>query len=229
MAVSSQAAPQNFLDGKTRRSVNKIIEKFKFQPNPNSCLPNGLYNILNELARLHTVNALGFSEAKVNKICLYKSPTGPDLNNYLRRLNNEIKSLGYIAIEKPNSTYNQLSTVLEDTDCSYPLIVLSSKYLEDELQIKLPNVTEFGYADHVVVLLLSDKYKSVIFDPYAGINIKIGQNQQGLNRGIALLSTSRLTELWEEAFDMSCMIWIKKEKNKSGELDRYFNNSEIPK
>lgn len=225
MVVSSTVIPPNYRDGKTGRLLSEITSKFKYQSNANTCLPNGLYNILNEISRRLECPDIGFSEEKINKITLYKYPVGPISRLAIPNLNKKIKPHNFIGYDKPNLNFKKMINVLKDKKCSYPLLDFPYRYLVEKGAIKQSGNLS-GFPDHVVILLFSDDDNTIIYDPYMGISSSMRRNNDDLGKGIVCLSTSEALSYWEDAFDSSCMIWIKRETNTSEALDKYMTHPE---
>ncbi|MCX6659152.1 MAG: hypothetical protein NTX81_02045 [Candidatus Bathyarchaeota archaeon] len=198
------------IDGKQGIDVSLVLDHFKFQPNPNSCYTNCIYNILQDLSRTHNSTTIRLSESKINRICQNKGDLGPRLAVVVRNLNGEIRRLGYIAQESFRVSYDRMGRVLADKESSYPIIGLFYSYLLDRGAVEPLDDDSIEPPDHAVIVLSSNDSETMIFDPYAGISRKMQQqsNQQGLPKGAYIVPTPRILQYWEKASFSSWMFWV---------------------
>jgi hypothetical protein len=70
-------------DDKTNRVIDDITKRFKYQPNPNSCEPTCIYNVLHELGDRDSRREIQFSEARV-QFSEARRSGDPTLRRHLR-------------------------------------------------------------------------------------------------------------------------------------------------
>lgn len=209
LSLSSGIEPPQYLDGKTNRVVGDVTKDFKYQPIRNDCFPTCLHNVLHEMAKQHNFFEITFSLKKTHKICLYRWPAGPNFKG-IPNLNKELRPHGYRAYERTSQTYPKLVSVLEDPECSYPIIDLPFRYLVEEVKAFRWDEDVKGLPDHDVIVLACDSDKMVFFDPYGGISKNMQKQNEGLGRGIVVIKTESALEYWEDAYDVCCLIWKRK-------------------
>ncbi len=184
--TNAVSQPIPHLDGKYGQDVSEVTGCFKFQPEPNSCYPNCIRNVLKALSITHHFHQIAFTEKQVNKLCGYKMDFGPDMGIVFANVNRALKPFGYGAYTRRPMTYDALVGVVKDTESSYPLIEVSHKYLEDRcgVQEEVPNPP-----DHMIVILSCDPNETIIYDPYDVHNMATLTRPDRIGRGLYLLST----------------------------------------
>lgn len=221
MAFSS---PSVLLDSKTGRELREITRLFKYQNQPNTCVPTSIYNILNEIANRTGNKDVALSEKRINEITRTKDYAAEQLRVVVENLNQSLKKFGYRAHQDRNTTTNQLTSILKDETCSFPMIAVSYKYLEVEQRIIFPSSDPLLNPDHVIIVLRmdSDTDTMAFFDPYVGISPAMRRESQGYGRGVVVKPVVRmLDDYWDNAWDKSWMFWVKWDKSTTTRITTY--------
>lgn len=128
--MNKPVALAEFPDSKTGRPIGDVARDFKYQPNPNSCYPNGIYNALRELGERHGIG-LSFSEKKIKCTVQYTEMLGPKTEIVIPAMNKVLNPYQYVAAERTTSTFGELLAALRDGNRSYPLVGVSPEYYSD--------------------------------------------------------------------------------------------------
>lgn len=160
---------------------------------------------------MHRKPDLAIRLADVNRICGYRDWMGPNCEVVVRNLNKRIVPLGYRAYEGNRATLKELLDILDDVDCSYPIIGLKQEYLVEEWGINMGE--QRTTPDHTVTLLLQNDEMIGFHDPFEGRTQKMRQRNQGNGRGVVVLPTPRISAYWDDAREPSWFMWVKKERN----------------
>lgn len=203
-------APITFYDNKYRRPLSEITRQFHYQIESNSCYPTCLTNVLQDLALQHRNRDLAVSVAESNRICRYADWSGPRTEVVVPNLNKRFGPLGYRAYDKSGAKLKELLNVLDDVECSYPIIGFKQEYFAEDWGIDLGETK--NKPDHTVMLLLQNDEQMGFYDPFEGRTQKMGERNQGNGRGVVVLPTPRVSALWDGARDGSWLMWLRREK-----------------
>ena len=210
-------------DDKVNRVIDDITKHFKYQANPNTCEPNGIYNILHELGDRHGRKDIQFTEARVDQICGYKHPIGINVRVVVPNLNQALKGTGYTVHDRVRSSFPNLRSVLTDTSCSFPLAGLSFEYLRD-----IHGYGRTDGSDHVVIVFKASDVNVAVYDPFEGLNPSMRRANQGYGKGVVVLPTSEFLTYWEDAIvSTSWMLWIRKETIKEPTIESFAEAKEV--
>jgi len=206
--------PATLYDNKTRRALAEITRQFRYQVESNSCYPTCVTNALQDLGLSHGNPDLAVHQAEVNRLCGYKDWMGPKSEVVVKNLNRRLNPLGHRAYEKNGVTLGELRRVLDDVECSFPVIGLQQEYFKEEWGI------DFGEQktkpDHTVILLLQNDEQMGFYDPFEGRTQRMHQRNQGNGKGVVVLPTPRVSAYWESARESSWFMWLRREKTLAG-------------
>lgn len=210
-------------DDKTNRVIDDIVKRFKYQANPNSCEPTCIYNVLHELGDRDDRRDIQFSETRINQICGYKHPIGPNVRVIIPNLNKALGRTGYTARDRVRSTFDNLRSVLTDQSCSYPLLGLSYEYLRNEHDYRRSDGS-----DHVVIVFKANDLSFALYDPFEGLRPSMRRANLGYGKGIVVIPTTDILDYWENAsVSTSWMLWVRKETIKTPTLEDYPEKKEV--
>lgn len=215
MEARVAVTPQDLVEGKTSKSVGVITERFQLQHNPNSCETTCITNILHNLGDSLSDGRLNLPLARVNRICGYKNPRGVAPDKLVPNLKKALLPLGYNAIEKPDSSRNNLNRIIAESGCSFPVVGLSHEYLRDERDYRGENDS-----DHAVIMLKCADQVSLIYDPFEHASPAMARKDQGLGRGVVAMHTWKFLDYWRLAsVSRNWMLWIERATVNNETLD----------
>ena len=222
--VATPLTKSEYYDLKTNRLVKDITKIFKLQAPPyDNCYPNGIHNILCDLSLRHSKPELNISEKKVNRLCGYKAGQSSPYAGIVSKISKTLEPFNYTSNELSTQKYKTLLNILSDVNCSYPLISLSWKYIDENIhsyKIEYPDIKQ-DYWDHTVILLYGDEKNMVIYDPLEGRSQASKGIPTPLGRGIVSMSTPRILNYWQIAQNTSWFFWINKHKSSSKKSEKY--------
>jgi hypothetical protein len=203
--------PITFYDNKYKRPLSEITRQFRPQIEPNSCYPSCITNLLQDLALMHARPEVLIHLAEVNKICEYRDWYGAKSEVVVKNLNKRIGPLGYRGHERRGATLSELLQVLNDAECSYPIIGFKQDYLIQEWGLDLGNPR--NTPDHVVLLLLQNDEQMGFFDPFVGRTKKMRERNRGNGNGVVVLPAPRISSYWDDARESSWLFWVRRESS----------------
>lgn len=188
-----------------KKNPDDAVKGFLRQPEPDMCETTSMKNVLDELARRHGKPKLKISLSKMNEFYSYRRGLGTDSDVGLERLNDHLRRFGY-RIRRAygrKSTGELLKRIVEDEDCSYPLISVSPEYFKEQnLRYDVPGDTEM---EHVLVVMGVNE-DIEFFDPYESFLLKSTHVKSVCN----ILSKPKILRHWEKTAQPRWVVWIEK-------------------
>ena len=185
------------------------ISNFHAQHFEDQCYPAAVKNIVDRLSERKEVPEMSMSLSDVNDVCGYKRGLGCEEDLIKDRLTSETTDYGFEAVEKtaPEMDYEELKSVINDSDTSLPLVELDPAYFSE-----LPNVVDSYDAQpspdeslsHVVIPYKVNTEKVLYYDPYETYHEK----QPGVDDAPYKWPKTDFYELWSGDHEERWTLWL---------------------
>lgn len=147
------------------------VTDFHTQHEPDSCLPTGLKNILDELADRKDEPGLHHSISDLADALDYVENAASASDSLPTRIDPLIENAGYEIRHMTGVDYDQLSTIIDSEDRSLPLCEFHEQYFKDlshhtDKYTPESGLDGFGRWRHVVVPFKVNSDTILYFDPY---------------------------------------------------------------
>ncbi|MFH1578542.1 MAG: hypothetical protein ABIE25_00075 [Thermoplasmatota archaeon] len=146
-----------------------------------------------------------------DEVSLYHFTKGPSFSAIHQNLDQKIQPYGFVVREfkKPEMTIDRLVEVVDDDNCSFPVISVRTEYFKDQrVNYKKKGDSEW---DHAVIVLEVDmrKQEMTIFDPMEK-RLSIGTSMGTLRRRLPL---AVMVGHWERAImDPRWAFWVERKR-----------------
>jgi len=154
-----------------RERYETTVSDFHTQPEPDSCFPTALKNVLDELADRKNQPNLRYSISKLADTLDYVENRASTSDRLATRIDPLLQEAGWEVNHMTGMGYDQLQTVIESDDRSLPLCEFDEQYFEDIGQhtddyTPEPGLDGFGRWKHIVVPFKINDNNVLYFDPY---------------------------------------------------------------
>ena len=144
---------------------------FHTQPEPDSCLPTAIKNLLDELADRKNESSLRYSISNIADALDYIETRASTSDHLAARLDPFLEDAGYEVNAMMGVGYDQLQKIIDSEDRSLPACELHEQYFEDIGQytdgyIPEPGLDGYGRWRHVVIPFKFNDDTVLYFDPY---------------------------------------------------------------
>lgn len=179
-------------------------QEFDPQPTPDSCLPIGLKNILDELSNRHNVSDLSLAEKELKEITEYEQGFGGSSENVAPVLGAELEEYGYTVKEQINTTLKELDEVINRGTASLPIVELNPDYF-DLIDNWNPQPGKRGYNfPHIITPCKINSEKILYYDPFEEMMVKSGRVDIVKNK----LNQHQFFDLWNDAPHPRWTMWV---------------------
>ena len=193
LTAEPEPTVEDLTDEKQGKVAATITQNFKLQPNPNSCEPTCITNILHELSDRFKAPALRISEAKIDEAVGYKAPRGYTPSRVMPGMKRILNPLGWTALQESKVSYPKMRKIIHEKSWSYPLVSLSGEYMRDMLDYRTGVVD-----DHVVVVLRSAGDWTVVYDAYGRLSPRAKVKFRKFGPGIIPIRTPNFINYWTQ-------------------------------
>lgn len=154
-----------------RERYQTTVDDFHTQPEPDSCFPTALKNILDELADRKGEPSLSYRVSNLADALDYVENRASASDRLAARLDPLVEDAGLEVNHMTGMDYDQLQTIIESEDRSLPLCEFHEQYFEDIPQhtdgyTPEPGLDKFGRWKHVIVPFKINDNTVLYFDPY---------------------------------------------------------------
>lgn len=195
------------------------ISDFHAQHFEDQCYPAGVKNIVDRLANRKNLDEMPMSLSDVNDICGYKRGLQCEEDLIPPRLTDAVTEYGYEAVEKtaPEMDLDELESVVEDDDTSFPLAGLDPEYFEkigelvDGYHTQPSPETELA---HVVIPFKLNSEEVMYYDPYE----KYHEKKPGVEEAPYRLPLIDFYELWSGDYEERWTLWLGRRGYELGDI-----------
>lgn len=149
-----------------RRVFQSKVSDFDRQSEVDTCLSRSLQNVLDELAGRHERPEISLEHDKIKEVCDYLPQWGCSTEFLPENLDAELNPFGYSAEIDTHVELDDLDTIIQNGNTSYPIAELSPSYLHHADGYDIQAGMHGQAMPHtVVVFTVNDDYIQ-FFDPY---------------------------------------------------------------
>lgn len=154
-----------------RELYDTTVSDFYTQHEPDSCFPTALKNISDELADRKNEPDLRHSLSEISEVLDYMENRASASDRLASRLDPLLQKAGFEINVMTGVDYDQLQTIIDSEDRSFPVCELHEQYFEDigqhtEVYTPEPGIDGFGRWPHVVIPFKFNSDNVLYFDPY---------------------------------------------------------------
>jgi len=147
------------------------VGDFHTQPEPDSCLPTAVKNVLQELAARQERSGLEHSVSDVADALDYEQGRAAVSDRIATRLDPLVEADGYEVKVKVGVEFDELREIIERDDRSLPICELHASYFEelrsqDIGYVPEPGRDDYGRWPHVVIPMAINHDTVLYFDPF---------------------------------------------------------------
>lgn len=199
-----------------RGRYQTAVSDFHTQPEPDSCLPTAIKNILDDLADRQDEPDLRYSISDIGEALDYVENRASASDRIAHRIDPLLEDAGYEINVMVGVDYDQLQTIIDSNDRSLPICELHHQYFEDvdpgeDTYTPEPGIDGFGRYPHVVVPFKINDDDVLYFDPY----IQFYHNLSDLDESGALVEPITAFNEWWTRPEKRWTLWVEPMKQQT--------------
>ncbi len=201
-----------------RNRYHTTVSGFHVQPEPDSCFPTALKNILDELADRKGESNLRHSISDLAEALDYVKNRAATSDHLATRIDPLLEEAGWEVNHMTGVAYDQLQTIIESDDRSLPLCELHEQYFEDIRQhtdsyTPEPGLDGFGRWKHIVIPFKINDNTVLYFDPY--IQFFHNDNLDDINEYGAMNVPIQAFNEWWSRPEKRWALWLEPSKQQT--------------
>lgn len=149
-----------------RRTYQSKVSEFERQEAVNTCLSRSIQNILGELSDRHDRPEITIDHDVILDVCDYLPKWGCSVEFLPESLNGELNQHGYSAYIETHLEVNELESIIENDQMSFPIVELSPAYLHHADGYEVQDGMYGQAQPHTVVAFTVNDELIQFFDPY---------------------------------------------------------------
>lgn len=199
-----------------RERYQTTVSNFHTQPEPDSCFPTALKNILDELADRKNEPNLRYNISDLGDALDYVQNRASASDRLAARIDPLIEDAGWEVNHMTGAGYDQLQTIIESDDRSLPLCEFHEQYFEDigqhtEGYTPEPGLDGFGRWKHVTVPFKINDNTVLYFDPYIQFFHELGDLDESGAMNVPIQS---FNEWWSRP-EKRWALWLEPSKQQT--------------
>lgn len=192
------------------------VSEFHPQPEPDSCLPTALKNVLHELAERKDEPALKHSISDLADALDYKKHRASASDRLASRIDPLLEEAGYEVNLMVGVDFEQLQQIITSEDRSLPICELHESYFESirsEDRGYVPEAGRDGYGgwQHVVIPFKINDENVLYFDPF----VQFFHNIDELDDSGAMTQPIKAFNEWWSRPEKRWTLWVEQSEQKT--------------